>query len=104
MSAVWFRRFGDIRGVSYEMPTGVDLRQLRRRNAVPEIDRFEGSASLWWETGDGGTTESPASEHALLDLRAASVAQIRANLAEVLELPGEPGDYHFALQNAAGEL
>jgi hypothetical protein len=104
MDPVWFHRFADIPGVQYATPGGLDVSKLKRRNAVPEVDRFEGGTSLWWETRDGGTSESPASEHLLDETRRASVDRIRRNLAEVLELPGEPSDYHFAIQNVAGEL
>jgi hypothetical protein len=104
MNPVWFSRFADIPGIRYATPAGLDLSKLRRRDAVPEINRFDGSASLWWETRDGGSTRSPAGDHALGDLRGESVDRIRSNLAEILELPGEPSDYHFALQSAAEAL
>lgn len=37
-------------------------------------------------------------------MREIAPAQILTNIAEVLELPGEPADYHFRLQFAAGHL
>jgi hypothetical protein len=105
MDPVWFRRFADIPGVRYQTPPALDLSRLKRRNAVPTVHRFEGlEPSLFWETSNGETSQAPAGEHALGDFRGVSIAGLRKNIAEVLELPGEPSDYHFALQSTAGEL
>ena len=101
---VWFRRFADIPGVRYTTPLELDLTRLEGRDAVPDGNRFGTSVYLWWATADGGTSQSPASEHASYEIRAATVTQIRTHIAEVLELPGEPKDYHYALQGTANEL
>jgi hypothetical protein len=105
MDPVWFRRFADIPGVRYQTPPVLDLSRLKRRNAVPTVHRFEGlEPSLFWETSNGGTSQAPAGEHALGDFRGVSLTGVRENIAEVLELPGQPSDYHFALQSTTGEL
>lgn len=101
---IWFRRFAEIPGIAYTTPTGLDLRHLRKRSLTPQVHDYGSGRSLWWETEDGGTSQSPAGEHMLEDRRGASPTQIRKNVAEALELPGTASDYHFALQNAAGEL
>ncbi|MGI8680005.1 MAG: hypothetical protein ACR2LX_15250 [Jatrophihabitans sp.] len=100
----WFRRFADIPGIEYTTTPGLDLRHLRKRGLTPEVHDYGSGGSLWWETEHGGTSQSPAGEHMLDDRQAATPAQIRTNVAEALELPGTPSDYHFALQNAASEL
>ena len=105
MDPVWFRRFADIPGVQYQASPTLDLSRLKRRDAVPGVYRFEGlEPSLFWEIQDGSTSQAPAAEHSLGDFRGATVEGVRKNLAEVLELPGEPSDYHFALQSTAAHL
>ncbi|MFJ5534096.1 hypothetical protein [Streptomyces sp. NPDC093261] len=67
----------------------------------PRIERFQGrEPSLWW----GNTTQSPAQQHALQRTGDVSTAEVLVNLAEVLELPGQGSDYHYALQSTAAEL
>lgn len=106
MSVTWFRRFADIPGVRYETPTGVDLERLERRNAVPRVDfnEYTQREHLWWETAEGGTSRSPAGERAFGETKDMTTAQVLTNVAEALELPGVPSDYHFALQGAATGL
>lgn len=106
MSAVWFRRFADIPGVRYQTPADVDLQGLERRNAVPKVqfNEYTQDNHLFWETATGGTSQSPAGEHAFGETKDATTAQVLTNIAETLELPGTPSDYHFALQGAATGL
>ncbi|MGW1259998.1 hypothetical protein [Streptomyces sp. ICBB 8177] len=67
----------------------------------PRIERFQGrEPSLWW----GNTTQSPAQQHALQRTEDVSTAEVLVNLAEVLELPGQASDYHYALQSTVAEL
>jgi hypothetical protein len=47
------------------------------------------------------TSQSPANQHSE---GLADTGRIVVTLAEVLELPGEPGDYHFAIQQTVGVL
>jgi hypothetical protein len=97
----WFPRFADVPGVSYQAPAGVDLARLRDRHARPEVHRYpDMDPTLWW----GDTSRAPAAGHVLEDPRKATTARVLHTLAEALELPGEPADYHFLIQNVLGEL
>ena len=97
----WFPRFADIAGVSYAAPAGVDLARLRHRHARPEVHRYpDMDPTLWW----GDTSRAPAAGHVLEDPRKATTGQVLRTLAEALELPGEPADYHFLIQNVLGVL
>ena len=109
----WFRRFGDIPGIAYTPPKQTDRSSLAGCNDVPEVDtfRFEDDLeeTLSWPTGDGscGGSASPAHYRAFStfpDPRNTPSTAVLRNLYEGLELPGEPSDYHFLLQNAADEL
>lgn len=98
---LWFPRLAAVPGVDYAPPAELDVSKLRRRTARPEISRYSDlPLTLWW----GDTTESPASAHVLADARKATTARVLRNLAEVLELPGEPADYHFAIQGVVSQL
>ena len=106
MSIDWFQRFAEIPGVAHEGP-GVDRRRLKGHNAVPEVhtfDRDEDVAgppqTLWWGNGSA----SPAHERAFVDWNAMPTAKVLRNVMEALEVPGQPTDYHFALQGAATAL
>jgi hypothetical protein len=63
--------------------------------------------TLWWtyEDEDGGTSASPAHEVAFggIDEERATSTLLK-RLWEGLELPGEPSDYHFAIQTVANAL
>jgi hypothetical protein len=96
----WYRRFGDIPGISYETPADLAVKTLPGYGARPEVHRFESGVSLWW----GDTTESPASAHASFDNSRASSDWVIQRLREVLELPGTASDYHFAIAAAAESL
>ena len=97
----WFPRFADVPGVSYQTPANVDFSRLRHRHDRPEVHRYAGmEPSLWW----GDSSRAPAAGHVLEDPRKAATARILRTLAEALELPGEPSDYHFLIQNALGLL
>ncbi len=101
--STWFRRLGDIPGIEWSSP-GVDRLRLPRHDARPELRgyEFEGrrQESLWWE---GGTSASPAQAWVQIDNEQSS-EQIVNRLYEALELPGEPTDYHFAIQSVAALL
>ena len=93
----WFRRLADIPGVGYPGSEGVVRTKLKWHNAVPEvhISDFDGRRheSLMWPSG-----ASPAHELGFRsddDLTSAALKRV----AEALELPGEPSDYHFAIQS-----
>jgi hypothetical protein len=109
----WFRRFGEIPGVAYTSPEQIDRLSLAGHDDVPEVQTFrfggEPKETLFWPGGDGsgGGSRSPASyraSSAFPDRRNVPAAAVLRNLCECLELPGEPSDYHFLIQNVADEL
>jgi hypothetical protein len=104
----WFRRFGDIPGISYVKPVQIDPSALEGYIAVPRQSVFDAGGkhyeSLMWSYGDQLTSASPAHSRAFVAQRAMSSAELVNNCFEGLELPGEPRDYHFLIQGAADEL
>jgi hypothetical protein len=102
MAGEWFQRFGDIPGVSYSTPGSIDRRRLPGADARPQVHTFDGERHLSWpgEEGSGiiSTSASPAHQRGSTDLAAVSTAAVLQHLGETLELPGEPTDYHFAIQ------
>ena len=109
----WFKRMGDIPGLEYEPPVAIDRTKLAWHDAVPELMRFDFDGkvneSLWWEYVEDGekvsTSASPAHARASAsDDRTRTASVVLGQLWEVLELPGEAADYHFAIQGAVGEL
>jgi hypothetical protein len=112
----WFKRLGDIPGIDYKSPVEVDRESLPGHDAVPRQTRialFEGREldRLTWESeqidddGIGTSGRSPAQAHAWApDREELTSEELLARLWEALELPGEPSDYHFAMQSAAGML
>jgi hypothetical protein len=97
----WFPRFADIPGVSYQAPADLDLARLQRRHDRPNVHRYaDMDPTLWW----GDSSRAPAAGHVLEDPRKAATSRVLRTLAEALELPGEPSDYHFLIQNAVGVL
>lgn len=107
----WFRRFGDIPGISYRVPGQFDRRTLIGYDAYPEVQHVygiegENEETLWWppSAGTSGGSASPAHYRAFADLRGMSAAEIVRHVHEGLELPGEPGDYHFLIQGCAEQL
>ncbi len=111
MGIDWYARFGDIPGVSYATPPDIDRTKLKGAAARPTIDRFRGLdgkpvETLSWDTpGGGSTSSSPAHEQAFgVELKKMTTPKVLRHLYETLELPGEPSDYHFAIQGAIEEL
>ena len=98
---VWFPCFAAIPGVDYTAPAGVNAAALPGYGARPEVHRYEAfpPALIWADT-----SESPAREHAYRALRGRSLDALLTRVAEVLELPGEPTDYHYSIQDAIGQL
>lgn len=94
---VWFPRLAAMPGVTYKPPAGIDAADLPGYGSHPQIHRYADlPPSLWW----GETTEAPARAHASRPLRSRSLDGLLIRLAEVLELPGEPTDYHYPMQDA----
>ncbi len=94
----WFERFGDIPGVSYDTPATVDRARLPGRGTRPKQTRdYEGKSRLTWE-GTAGS-RSPAWAYSFEhDTSEFDTSRLLQHLAEGLEVPGEPADYHFAIQ------
>jgi hypothetical protein len=96
----WFRRIADIPGLDYPGSKGVDRSRLPGHNARPTTETFtadgERHQALTWRTSGGTTSASPAAQ---LKSDDDSAAGLLRHVNEVLELPGEPSDYHFAIQH-----
>ncbi len=93
----WYRRLGDIPGVGYATPPGVNRFKLRGASAKPKVSRFgfEGRQRLSAEWPGGGSA-SPASQHMRTD-KDGPLTEVLHRLHEALELPGTASDYHYAL-------
>ena len=105
MGVEWFRRLGDIPGVTYVTPNGIDRSKLRGASDRPEVYRFPSlPPSLSWPTRGGETSQSPASRSADVDFSEKRAPAVLRRLHETLELPGEASDYHFAIQRVVEEL
>lgn len=105
----WFKSLSDISGIDYTSDARVKRTSLPGHDAVPKRYSFDFQGqkheSLLWPTNDGETTSSPASQHASSDpSRLISSEDRIRRLSEVLELPGCPADYHFAIQHCLDEL
>lgn len=109
LSAIWYPRLADVPGLAFSGSPGVDRRRLRDHSTRPTVNRheFDGETreSLMWPTPDGETSAAPAARH--LDATqqtALALGPLLQGTWEVLELPGETLDYHFALQSTVGIL
>lgn len=116
IALLWFKRLGDVPGIEYESPVPIDRGSLPRHDATPRQTRvslFDGREfdELHWDAEKKGeyedfvTGRSPAQDHAwAADRDEIDSEALRTRLWESLELPGEPSDYHFAMQSAAALL
>ncbi|MGI8427008.1 MAG: hypothetical protein ACR2FO_07200 [Actinomycetota bacterium] len=100
----WFRRFAEIPGVTYASDPDIDRSMLPGHDSVPKVERwsFEGESteSVMW----GETSQSPAGQWSSQIPEKPSLKTLVSHLKEVLELPGDGGDYHFAIQGCVSEL
>lgn len=103
---LWFHRLGDVPGIGYATPAGLDVTRLPHRDARPTVYRpeLDGYPDLPPSLSWNQTSRAPAADHLLEDPRPVTTARVLRNLAEALELPGEPADYHFAIQGVLGLL
>lgn len=100
----WYRRLADIPGIGYAGDPTLAAR-LPERLATPKVQRFEElPSSLWWTTRDGSGSSSPAREFGHTASDPETTQELRVRVLTALELPGEPMDYHFILQNAGEHL
>lgn len=105
MAPEWYARFGDVPGVLYETPPGIDRSRIPGASSRPKLYKsYDGSSSLTWGEDDEWTSASPAQERSFDDTSRYSNERLGKHLAEVLELPGEASDYHFAIQNTVEEF
>jgi len=96
----WFRRFGDIPGIDYQVDPQVDRSRLAHKDDVPRV----ASNYLMWPTDEGSTSASPAHRHWHSDNTPVPNPELLLNMMEALELPGIPSDYHFIIQGCAERL
>src|SRR5262245_36278751 len=99
----WFPRLADAPGVGYQAHPTVDRNRLPGHDAFPQVSRhiFDGEPheSLLWTVGGTTSTASPAQQWRARERKGEQTVQaILRQLFETLELPGEPEDYHFAIQ------
>lgn len=99
----WFKRLAEVPGVSYAGSPQIQRAKLPGYNSVPrQVTVCLGKdkhATLFWPRQGGKTGSSPAWHHANINPPATwQTAQYLRRLQEVLELPGEPRDYHFGIQ------
>ncbi|MCJ0907044.1 hypothetical protein [Rhodococcus sp. ARC_M6] len=98
MDTEWFKRFGDIPGVTYKTPHGIDRRRLLAAKARPRELYLGGKRVAMQDEPDDST--SPAAQRWFdLNIADMSVDAMLRNLYETLEVPGEAEDYHFAIQD-----
>jgi hypothetical protein len=116
----WFRRLGDIPGLAYDTPTGIDRTAIPGHDVEPNINRVELLDGKVYESVQWPPTfESPSELEPLSTSRAPMTGYIEAfydederrpasqliqRIHEALELPGRGSDYHFALQRALSQL
>jgi hypothetical protein len=107
----WFRRLADVPGVSYAGSSTIDRTKLDGHDFEPDVrefeNRFDGKVHRnldWPSIGGGSTSSSPTRYRSPVNQRRSSGAKASAHaelrrLEEILELPGELSDYHFAIQD-----
>lgn len=105
----WYKRLADVPDVDFEGSPNVDRSRLPWIDASPELRslEFEGRTieSLHWSMPQGFSTASPASQWTVEPRKGESPSEtILRRMREALELPGETGDYHFAIQGCAEML
>lgn len=106
----WYRRLADITDVNYPDSLGVQRTRLPNHNLKPEIQHYDVGGrrheSLSWRYRDGTVSSaSPAKSWESQPLpKDAAPEAILHHLYEVLELPGEAADYHFAIQSCFERL
>ncbi len=101
---------GDIPGLDYDPPSGLDLTSIPGWDAVPvkeSISEFRGRevVDLMWGDRRSATSASPASQFAssIYDTERSPQDAV-ADLWKGVELPGTPSDYHRLIGRAADGL
>jgi hypothetical protein len=103
----WYRRFGDMPGVEWATPPGIDRTKLPGHDFKPQDNEWHGDG-VWWpmvDDPDGSTGSSPAGQYTRLEERTPrSVDAVLREMAEALELPGFPTDYAHIIEAATDAL
>lgn len=109
----WFPRFGDIPGIDWQTPAGINRREILGHAAKPEASAWSGDRDyLSWpivyahdegEFREGTTSQPPAGQFPMPD-QSRTVEQQMHALAQALELPGHAGTYHQLLSDSAQYL
>jgi hypothetical protein len=106
----WYGRLAEIHGINYTSGSAVQRTRLPGHDLKPQVHRsdYDGQRreSLWWSYRDGtSSSASPAKNWEFQPLpEDATPEAILHHLYEVLELPGEASDYHFAIQGCFERL
>jgi hypothetical protein len=105
----WFPRFADIPGIAWKTPTGIDRSRIRGHDAVPETLDWDSESVYWPSLEDGeedaSTSATPAQQYVGGDWSGSTtVVAVLHDMAEALELPGNPSDYHFIIAGAQERL
>ena len=106
---MWYPRLADLLGNASIGLAPVDRTRLTGYDARPrrEVYTFDGQKreSFMWEYNGTMTSASPASQHKTHPKPGESERNhLLRQLAEILELPGSPSDYHFAIQSVEDEF
>lgn len=96
----WYPRLADMPGVAFTGSPGVQRSKLR--GSTTRARKADWGDGLDWPERNG-EWGSPAQAHRQ-DFAELSTDRLVRNVWECLELPGTLGDWHFTLQDAAGEL
>jgi hypothetical protein len=96
----WYVRMADIPGIQFAGSPAIDRASLVESPVRPSV-RF---GSLSWPVSEGFTSSSPAHRRAFAEFRSMDRDDLVRWVWEGLELPGEPSDYHFLLQQAVEQL
>ncbi len=106
----WFPRLADIPNIGYASSPGVNRPRLPGHGAKPRVEVSQSDSgrreSIWWPSRDGEGSASPVKQYLSRapEIRDEPSEALIKRLREALELPGQPSDYHFAIQSCIEEL
>lgn len=103
MDTELFNRFGDIPGVTFKTPPGIDRRRLRAKKTRSRRLYLDGK--LIGDLVESDDSISPAARR-WSDLNIADMGMdtVLHSLYETLESPGQVDDYHLAIQDVILEF
>lgn len=99
----WYDGLAEVPGLGYKRSTEIERKNLPGYNDRPEIRTYEFDGKrrtgISWPWPNGSTSASPAHRRNTLSHAEKPNAEAALRqLLEILELPGELSDYHFAIQ------